>query len=226
MRGIEPTYVTFQVPSPFSSYAGVRYVWGPRDWTPASPHVARIWEDDLQVVYEDLDARPLAYLVSSWETAASPDQARQQLLASRPQDNTVVVERDGAASPVDARRSGPNRLREAQVARDTPVQTTVTLPDKDGGLLVLNDSYYPGWRAFIGARQERILRVNGAFRGVRVPPGADTVRFVYDPVSYRIGLWTSLITAAVLVLVAWRRPSRTRPAPASSPDRLQPCLTP
>ena len=44
------------------------------------------------------------------------------------------------------------------------------------GLLVLPDTYFPGWRATVNGRDQPIYPTDGAFRGVTVPEGSVTRR--------------------------------------------------
>jgi hypothetical protein len=69
------------------------------------------------------------------------------------------------------------------------------------GYLVLLDSYYPGWRAFVDGRETEIRRANFAFRAVQVPAGQHRVAFVYRPRSFYAGLTLTAISA-VLGLVS------------------------
>jgi O-antigen/teichoic acid export membrane protein len=82
--------------------------------------------------------------------------------------------------------------------------------------LVLGDSYFPGWVAYVRAWNTRedqekeltITRVNGNFRAVQLEPGTWTVRFKYSPLSFKLGAFTTFIAAMVLVLIVgvytWR----------------------
>jgi len=68
-------------------------------------------------------------------------------------------------------------------------------------LVVLADSYYPGWKAYVNGVESRILRVNHAMRGVEAPGGESDVTFIYEPASFGLGLWCGVVTSAVLALV-------------------------
>jgi uncharacterized membrane protein YfhO len=60
-------------------------------------------------------------------------------------------------------------------------------------ILVLSDTYYPGWKVFVNGKEEKILRANYNFRGVLLNKGMHRVEFVYDPISFKLGaLITSL----------------------------------
>lgn len=70
-----------------------------------------------------------------------------------------------------------------------------------GGFLFLSDNFYPGWRAFIDGQETKIYRADYTFRAVFLPKGEHTVKFIYDPQTFKIGLWLSLISLGVLILL-------------------------
>jgi hypothetical protein len=65
------------------------------------------------------------------------------------------------------------------------------------GYVVLSDAYYPGWRARVDGKPAPIMIANGAFRAVRLGPGEHDVEMRFEPVSFRLGLFATLIAAAV-----------------------------
>ena len=85
--------------------------------------------------------------------------------------------------------------------------------------LILADSYFPGWKAFIrppgtGEDEETeipIARVAGNFRGVQLEESA-TVRFKYSPNSVKTGAFVSFLAGMALIFLAglwlWRRAYR------------------
>ena len=60
-------------------------------------------------------------------------------------------------------------------------------------LLVLNDTYFPGWKALVDGREEKIYRVNYTFRSLSLGPGTHAVEFIYDPLSFKLGALISLL---------------------------------
>jgi len=75
---------------------------------------------------------------------------------------------------------------------DIQVETAVA------GLLVLSDSYYPGWKARIDGQKTAIYRVNHALRGLFVPPGAHEISFQFQPQI----LQTAVIMATISFILA------------------------
>jgi len=75
------------------------------------------------------------------------------------------------------------------------------------GLLVLADSFYPGWRASVDGTAAEIRPANHLFRAVAVPPGVHRVRFEYRPASVRIG-GVATVAGFFALCAAWGLPSR------------------
>ena len=80
------------------------------------------------------------------------------------------------------------------------------------GLLVLGDSFYPGWQAKVDGQPSEVLRVNLIQRGVLVPAGEHRVEFTLRSATLRTGAWLSLLGVAALVglIVADRLMARRR----------------
>jgi uncharacterized membrane protein YfhO len=76
-------------------------------------------------------------------------------------------------------------------------------------LLVLSDTYYPGWRVAVDGEPADIEPHPPVFRAVELRNGRHTVEWQYDPASFRIGLFISLLAASLLAAVcaesSWRR---------------------
>ncbi|GEM_PF-3366817 len=85
-------------------------------------------------------------------------------------------------------------------------KTVVDIELQKRALVVITETYYPGWKAFIGDDNElAIYPANGMFRAVAAPPGAHRITFVYKPVSFRIGLWTTLVSLLAMAVAYGKR---------------------
>ena len=68
--------------------------------------------------------------------------------------------------------------------------------------LVLTDTYYPGWRAYVNGSQAEVVPANYAFRAVRIPKGGSEVVFTYEPASYRLGVFIGLLSLGCTLALA------------------------
>jgi uncharacterized membrane protein YfhO len=85
----------------------------------------------------------------------------------------------------------------------------VQVETSEAALLVLSDTDYPGWQAFVDGAPTPILRANYTFRAVEVPGETHEVVFRYEPASFTWGWRISLVSLAVLIgLVALSRRRR------------------
>jgi hypothetical protein len=64
--------------------------------------------------------------------------------------------------------------------------------------LVLSDLYYPGWEALVDDHPCRIYRGDYLLRVLPLSAGSHMVEFRYKPVSFRLALWSALVSLFVL----------------------------
>jgi hypothetical protein len=70
-------------------------------------------------------------------------------------------------------------------------------------VLVIGDALAPGWRAWVNGKPASLEEANYLFRGVQVPRGQSQVAMVYEPQSYRFGLFVSLCALSMLSALSW-----------------------
>jgi hypothetical protein len=121
-----------------------------------------------------------------------------QRLASPGFDPTQEVVLDAES----ATKSRHPLVATAGIVRYENQVVTVQVSLNDSGILVLADSYYPGWKAYVDGKEEVIRKANLFFRAVPLPAGNHMVEFRYEPTSFKIGLSISLATIVVLLLVS------------------------
>jgi len=66
------------------------------------------------------------------------------------------------------------------------------------GFLVLSDTFYPGWRAYVDGRETPVYCANYFLRGIALDKGQHRVEFRFQPASLRRG---AAISGATLVLL-------------------------
>jgi hypothetical protein len=82
--------------------------------------------------------------------------------------------------------------------RDGADVIVLSVDDPAPGQLVLTDSYYPGWKAWVDGEPAEIARTKDGFRGVEIAAGRHTIEMRYEPAAYRVGLFISLVALALL----------------------------
>jgi hypothetical protein len=74
---------------------------------------------------------------------------------------------------------------------------------KEDNLLVLSDTYYPGWKAFVDGTPQKIYQADYAFRAVPLNPGTHRLEFVYDPMSFKLGAGVTLLGILGCIGMGW-----------------------
>src|SRR3989344_98004 len=95
----------------------------------------------------------------------------------------------------------PNiRLKEgkktARIINFTPNEVLIKTNSESDSILLLTDSFYPGWKAFMDNVETKIFRADYTFRAINVPKGEHNIIFVYDPMSFRLGIYLAIIGVA------------------------------
>jgi len=169
-----------------------------------------VYQDDAVRVYENLAVMPRAFTIPASAAVVAGDVA--EALRTYDPHHYVILDTgclmpDGRDIQTATRNARPASSIEQRVSSYRINEVFVDAEVTERSWLVLTDSYFPGWRAFVrplgasaeGERQVEICRVNGNFRGVLLEPGAWTVRFKYSPDSVKVGAFITFI-AGMLVL--------------------------
>lgn len=184
----------------------VKYVVTPPGVEAPADHFTRLHDGPVWV-YRNDRVMPRAFLVDHAVTLtgnAARRAIRDQTVDLR---RTVVLDTDlPSTHPLDPAEADLGRARITTYTDDhVEVETSA-----DGHrLLVLTDTWFPGWQVEVDGAPAELRRANFAFRGVWLPPGRHVVSFTYAPASVRQGAWISL-AALVLVLTAAFQRSRER----------------
>ena len=113
---------------------------------------------------------------------------------------------------------GPTPAIPAEIVSYTPEKVIVRYTAAEESLLVLSDTFFPGWMASRAGKPLPILRANFLFRAVRVPAGSSDIVFTYHPPSVRNGQVLSLLSLLAFGCLALG-PRFTRRAARSSRRR-------
>jgi len=171
--------------------------------------LVREFPENYSWLYKIEQPLPRAYIVN--RSAVETDAMRTlQRLADKDFNPgaEVLLDREIAIRPQPSLEGKANIL----LYQNTLV--TIDTEASGDGILVLLDSYYPGWTAYVDGRETRIARANHFYRAVPVPRGKHRVEFRYEPLSFKIGLFISsltIISVIAISLVLYFRKRRSSP---------------
>jgi hypothetical protein len=142
---------------------------------------------------------PRAYVATAALSVPGVDDAIERMRAGHDFHHVALVERS-IALPEQAPASDAN----AAITHFEPERITVTAQSSAPGLLVLAETWFPGWSATVNGITTACFPVNAWMRGVQVPAGTSEVVFTFHSTYLQAGaalsLFALLIIAAFLLL--------------------------
>jgi hypothetical protein len=183
--------------------------------------------EDVQV-FRNRAAFPRAWVVHQaipiGEKPRMTTAARQSLLTQILYQDDELWHIDGL-QPTDFRRvafveatadqlsklSGAGLEAVHVLEKGDPSQVELDVTLASPGLVILAETFYPGWTLKIDDKPAKILRTNLAMRGAVVPAGTHRLVYTYRPDSVRMGFVMSgigLIAWTILMTIGRRRMGR------------------
>ena len=182
---------------------------------PSDADFQRVHSGDVKI-YRAMDTLPRAYLVGQ-ATEVADDSGALAVLADAafdPADRVVLLGPElaaaGLSNEVQAIKPAAANGR-VSVDRFEPERVALQVDLPAPGVLVLSDSWYPGWQATVDGEPVPVLRANLLFRAVVLPAGVHDVVFEFKSASLRTGFMAALAAALVLLALlvfAWIRAKR------------------
>lgn len=149
-------------------------------------------------------ALPRAWVVHATERALSTRQREARLRSFDP-GRLALVERPAAELPAGSGATtnatddpAPTPARIVSRSPGGDRCTLATTPPRPG-LLVVAESWHPGWKARVNGRETTVHRVNHGLMGIRVGAGKQRVTLTFRPASLTWG--TALSLAALLLIL-------------------------
>jgi len=141
---------------------------------------------DTMIALLPEDPLPRTWFAASWTELSSSSCISLLMGGLDPQRVTILYQDPGLP---DTLRLGGAR---ADITVDEPERVVVSTENPSDGLLVLADTWYPRWMAFIDGEPSEILQANHWQRAVAVPAGSHEVEFRFDSGDVRTGMIISI----------------------------------
>ena len=147
-------------------------------------------------VYENPAPFPRALVVPAAESV--PLEQTMDRLKSSDFDpkKVVLINSAGHVSEATDDGSGGTNLAGEVVSLSYPTvnEVRVSTNASNHAYLLLNDVWYPGWKAYVDGQEKEVMRADFIFRAVELPQGSHEVRFVFDPWTWKVGLVISIFS--------------------------------
>ena len=176
--------------------AGVNFTVGNK---PPRPGQAQIYDSPRGMkIYSNPEAAPRAFVSHRVITANTPDELNYMLTkpVAELRANAFVT---GPAPKIEACEGAEPASILWRKGRSIRVKAALTCT----GLLVLSQTYYPGWHVSVDGKETQLYEAYGFLQSTVVPAGVHEVTFTYRP---KAAWWGAAITFLTLIAVgalAW-----------------------
>lgn len=192
---------------PMVDALGIEYALVPPGRKVQAPGWVQVMEGEGGTVFQNEEALPRATLIGK----VGPLQDPRQLQTFDPATFAFV-----SAAPPSELQPGQGSVR---WLGETPNRLDLVVETETTQLLLVTDSYHPGWKATVDGDKVPVFWVNLASRGIYLQPGTHRVTFRFQPTiltwSWRY-FWFSALVILIFASVVGRRPE-TATEETSSP---------
>jgi hypothetical protein len=184
-----------------------------------------VYNDGAAAVFENTSVLPPAFLVPQHGIEVLKD-VESQLAALHdpafdPQKTVIVSSRPSSLSslvpPSNPEQGGHNFVQITGTGiNDLSFHASTNGP----AVLVVSQTFYPGWKAMIDGVTTEVFPVNLTLTGVPLRAGAHDVHLVFDPMSFKAGAALTLLSITILVLSLLAERKSTHDESLVRPDPL------
>lgn len=109
---------------------------------------------------------------------------------------TAFLPPEAKLSVTAQRCPGARILNAVFSAQDVSIKTSTPA----ASLVIISQSWYPAWKAYIDGKRTKLWRANYAFQAVQVPAGRHTINLAYQDRGFQLGLALSFLGSAAWVI--------------------------
>jgi len=146
-----------------------------------------IYKDSKYEFYENMRVLSRAFLVGKYRVIKDQKKILETIFSNDFDPSKEIILEDNPGINMTEGDMGV-----AQIINYQPNNIEISVDSKSNALLFLTDSYYNGWKASVNGKDIPILRANYAFRAIQVEKGRNTVKFYYDPLSFKLGVYLAI----------------------------------
>lgn len=159
-------------------------------------------------IYENKEVMPRAFVVFNIHPVENYQQALNIFTSeSFKPEMTALIETKNIKNLLSHYNNHPSiPYQSTQIINYTPNKIEIVTDARMDGYLVLTDSYYQGWQAYIDGQEVKIYPTDIAFRGLFVPSGKHEIIFKYRPISFYYSIYISMVALFIaLFLILFNR---------------------
>lgn len=150
-----------------------------------------IYGDNKFQLFRNKQVLPRALLYHDYEVLDNPKNIVTRFYSDDFDFRNTILLEDHPEKEVKAIKKDSEHKGKANIRQYEPNEIIIDVTTDSSALLFLSDNFYPGWKAYVDGQRVKIHRANFTFRAVEVEKGRHKVRFYYDPISFKMGIYAA-----------------------------------
>ncbi len=188
--------------SKLTNLLNLKYLLLPANVRIEHPTIKPVFHNSKYALFDNTQAIPRTFIVHEAKTLEGRDAIFKELASSEfnPLKHVILEEPSSLTRNINSGNypQEPNPT----IIEYSPNRVTIKATLLDDGYLVLVDTFYPGWNAYVDGKKRRVLKTDYILRSVFLEKGDHMVKFVYEPKSFTIGMIITLVSVVILIPVS------------------------
>lgn len=131
--------------------------------------------DPSYFIYKNISVLPRVFICSEYTTALTPQEYYKILISKNfNPTSTVILEKD------IKKKFTKSSSSKVEIVKYEPQTVEISATMESEGIVILADSYHPGWKAYIDGTETDILPANINQRSVIVPEGKHIIKYQFQ----------------------------------------------
>ncbi len=156
----------------------------------------KVFSEGKLVILENKTVMPRTILYDKFYVEPDAVKAQEKMIRDLNFRDEIVINH---LPDLDQHKLHPDD--NADIINYLPNEVTIHTTTVNPTILMLTDTYYPGWKVYLDNLESKILIANGIYRAVEIPEGEHKVVFSYKPNSFKYGAFVTLISLLFLILI-------------------------
>ena len=174
--------------------SGVNYLWS-QDPLPETDRIELVYSSQQFFLYKYLGSWPYYYLADRIETIKEFEDLYHAEMG------VAYIWDSDASTTQPIKRANSSKFINLKTFKFDRMEFEYSSEQNE--FLVINDAWHDQWRANVNGSETIILKSNGVFKGIPLPPGKGTIELFFDNSPYKPGIWITVI-GWIFFLGGWR----------------------
>jgi len=185
--------------SRLTNLLNLKYILLPSNARIDHPTIKSVFRDSKYALFQNTQALPRTFIVHNARILQGRDAILKELASDEFHPLKCLILEEPSAPIINLNPENPQREPLPNIIEYSANRVTIETTLMEDGYLVLSDTFYPGWNAYVDGKKCRVLKTNYVLRSVFLEKGEHVVTFAYEPKSFSLGMVITLANMIILV---------------------------